>query len=288
MGIHVFVSIIVFVFLGLSNSIEEILDERKMVLREKLMNLKVSYYLISKIITLSIFSFIQVLLYYVVTSLVLGLQGVTVVTLVYYFLAAVVGFSIGLMTSTFLKDNRAIINIMPLILIPQIIFGGAIIEYEKMNRSLTVMNKSPIPEVVQIIPTRWLFEGLVTAYAKQNVYQRKLLKVEKKRLTLERRFRDNAISNAKYVDETDALYRLKTQIAERWPEEKYSNSYLNFSVNMVDGRFFNTRKNVFLSSYKVLSFIVLRSWFFNALVIFLYAFAFNLIALVKLKYYFKE
>jgi ABC-type multidrug transport system ATPase subunit len=288
MGIHIFVSIIVFVFLGLSNSMEEILDERKMVLREKLMNLKMGYYLASKIFTLSLFSAIQVLLYYVVTTLVLDMRGVTLATLIYYFLAAGVGFSLGLMTSSFLKNNRAIINIMPLILIPQIIFGGAIIEYEKMNRSLTVMTKSPIPEVVQFIPTRWLFEGLATSYAKQNVYQRHLLRVQKKRLTLERHYKDNDIDYNAYVKNLDALYIRKTQIAERWPEDKYSNSNLNFSVNMMDGRFLNVRRNVFLSSYKLVGNLVSRSWYFNALIILLYIFVFNIITLAKLKYYFKD
>jgi ABC-type multidrug transport system permease subunit len=288
MGIHVFVSIIVFVFLGLSNSIEEIMDERKMVLREKLMNLKMSYYLMSKLISLSIFSAIQVILYFFVTALVLGIHGVTLISLVYYFLAAVIGFSIGLMTSSFLQDNKSIINIMPLLLIPQIIFGGAIIEYERMNRSLTVLSQSPIPEVVQIIPTRWLFEGLTTSYAKQNVYQRKLLKVQKKRLTLERLYKENEINSASYLEGTDALYRLKTRIAERWPEEKYSNSYLNLSVNMMDGRYFNTRKNVFLSSYKLIGNIEMRTWTFNAIILLLYILLFNFITLIKLKFYFKE
>lgn len=287
-GIHVFVSIIVFVFLGLSNSMEEILDERKMLIREKLMNLKISYYLMSKLIALSMFSLVQVVLYYIVTALVLDVRGVAFTSLFYYFLASGIGFSLGLMTSAFIKNNRAIINVMPLILIPQIIFGGAIIEFERMNKKLTVMTQSPIPEVVQVIPSRWLFEGLTTSYAKQNVYQRKLLKVEKKRLTLESRLRDNELNNQEYIIETDKLYRLKTQIAERWPEEIYSNSNLNFSVNMMDGRFFNTRKNVFLSSYKVLGNIVVRSWYFNALILMLYILMFNFITLFKLKYHYKD
>jgi ABC-type multidrug transport system ATPase subunit/ABC-type multidrug transport system permease subunit len=287
-GIHVFVSIIIFVFLGLSNSIEEILDEKKMLIREKLMNLKISHYLVSKLIALSMFSLAQLLLYYIVTVLVLGLRGVTFISLSYYFLASCIGFSLGLMTSAFIKNNRAIINIMPLILIPQIILGGAIIEYERMNKKLTVIAHSPIPEVVQVIPTRWLFEGITTAYAKQNVYQRKLMKVEKKRLTLERKLKENEINNEEYIIETDKLYRLKNQIAERWPEEKYSNANLNFNVNMMDGKFFNTRKNVFLSSYKVIGNFIFRSWVFNAVILIVYLLAFNIITMYKLKYHYKD
>lgn len=287
-GIYIFVSIIVFIFLGLSNSIEEILDERKIVIREKLMNLKMSYYLVSKLLSLTVFSAIQVTLYYVISSLILGIRGVAPVSLVYYFLASLIGLSLGLMTSSFLKNNKAIINIMPLILIPQIIFGGAIIEYEKMNRRLILITKSPFPEVVQFIPTRWLFEGLTTAYAKDNIYQRKLHKIEKKRLTLEERFRDNEISYDEYVNRMDAMYRLKALIAERWPEKKYSNAELNFSVNMMDGRYLSERKNVFLSSFKTLGSYETRSWNFNALVLVIYIALFYFVTLLKLKYHFTE
>lgn len=288
MGVYIFVSIIVFVFLGLSNSIEEIFEERKMVIREKLMNLKMSYYLLSKFISLSVFSAIQVVLYFTVSSIILDINGVTAITLWYYFIAAIVGFSIGLTTSSVIRDNKSIINIMPLILIPQIIFGGAIIEFEKMNRSLIVREQSPIPEIVQFIPTRWLFEGLVTSYAKQNIYQRKLIKVEKKRLTLERLYQENEIGHRDYLDNIDRFYRLKKQIAERWPEERYSNSYLNLSVNLMDGSFYNSGKNVFLASYKKIGAIRIRTWNFNMFVILLYISLFNFVTLLKLKYYFKE
>lgn len=288
MGVHIFVSIIAFVFLGLSNSVEEIFEERKMVIREKLMNLKMSYYLMSKLIALSVFSLIQVILYYIVSSLILGIHGVTFLTLCYYFMAAVMGFSTGLLISSFIKDNKSIINILPLILIPQIIFGGAIIQFERMNPKLTVLSHSPIPEVVQLIPSRWLFEGLATGYAKLNVYHSKLLKVEKKRLTLERRYKENVINHDVYMEDIDKLYRLKSMIAERWPEEQYSNANLTLSVNMMDGRYLNTHKNVFLSSYKAVGGYQMRTWVFNGLILLLYFIGLNLITLIKTKFYFKE
>jgi hypothetical protein len=288
MGIHIFVSIIAFVFLGLSNSVEEIFEERKMVIREKLMNLKMSYYLLSKVIALSFFSMIQVILYYLVSSIVLGIHGITFLTLSYYFMAAAIGFSVGLAVSAFIKDNKSIINILPLILIPQIIFGGAIIQYERMNPKLTVLSHSPIPEVVQFIPSRWLFEGLATGYAKLNVYHSKLHKVEKKRLTLERRYKENDITHNVYMEDIDKLYRLKSRIAERWPEDKYSNANLTLSVNMMDGRYMNTGKNVFLSSYKAIGSFEMRTWIFNGLILALYFILLNFITLIKTKYYFKE
>ncbi|MCD8479130.1 MAG: ABC transporter permease [Candidatus Cloacimonetes bacterium] len=144
------------------------------------MNLKLSHYQSSKLITLSFFSLIQAILYHLIASQVLGVKGLGFVSIAYFFLASITGVSIGLMCSAFIRENRAIINLLPLILIPQIIFGGAVIEFERMNRNLKLYEKHPIPEVVQIIPSRWLFEGLTTAYAKNTVFHRSLARIEKK------------------------------------------------------------------------------------------------------------
>jgi len=144
-GIYVFVSIIAFIFLGLSNSIEEILDERKIIQREIQMNLNTGYYQVSKLITLGVFSIVQAVLYQSIAGWVLQIKGLFGISVLYLFAAGCVGFSLGLMGSAFIKEKKAIINLLPLVLIPQIIFGGAVIEFERMNRNLTIFHKHPIP-----------------------------------------------------------------------------------------------------------------------------------------------
>ena len=44
--------------------------------------------------------------------------------------------TLGLLISSFVADAKTAVNIVPLILIPQIIMGGALIKYEEMNRNL--------------------------------------------------------------------------------------------------------------------------------------------------------
>ncbi len=286
--IYIFVSIIAFIFLGMSNSVEEILSERNIIQRERLMNLKMSSYQISKLITLSFFGLIQALLYHIVASLVLGIRGLDGLSIGYFFLASLIGNSIGLLISAFIKENRAIINLLPLILIPQIIFGGAVIDFERMNRDLKLYDKHPIPEVVQTIPSRWIFEGLATAYAKNTKFHRALSRIQKKELTYLQDYRNATISYDEYQKRRSEVYYAKTAVAEKWDPNLILNNYLNSAVSMMDGKVLNDKRNEFLSSYKLLGNSSFRTWNFNALVILLYALALNLITWIKLKFYFKE
>lgn len=288
MGIFVFVSIIAFIFLGLSNSIEEILDERKMILRESQMNLKTSYYQISKLITLSLFAFVQAALYQGIASLVLGIRGLYCISVGYLFLSAAIGFSLGLCCSAFLKEKKAIINLLPLILIPQIIFGGAVIEFEKMNRKLTIYDKHPIPEVVQTIPSRWLFEGMATAYAKNTAFHRAFNRLDKQQKKQKERLVNGTISSSDYADYRAKLYYQKVRITTKWNPDELMNSYLNSSVSLMDGQVLSDNKNVFLASYKSYGGKLMRTWNFNLLILLLYFLLFNTITAIKLKYFFKE
>ncbi len=286
--IYLFVSIIAFIFLGMSNSIEEILSERKIILRERLMNLRVSHYQLSKLVTLSFFSIIQAVLYHLIASNVLEIKGLGLISISYFFLASLIGLSLGLMCSAFIRENRAIINLLPLILIPQIIFGGAVIEFERMNRNLKLYERHPIPEVVQVIPSRWLFEGITTAYAKNTVFHKALARIEKKELTYLQDYKNAVISVDEFRKRRSEIYYAKTEIAERWDPNRILNSYLNSSVSMMDGRVMNNERNEFLSSYKLVGGLRFRTWTFNSLVVIIFAFGLNLITAIKLKYYFKE
>ena len=41
---------------------------------------------------------------------------------------------------------------------------------EKMNKSLTILNNSPIPEMCHLMPSRWAFEGLMTLQGNYNSF----------------------------------------------------------------------------------------------------------------------
>ncbi len=286
-GIYIFISIIVFIFLGLSNSIEEILSERRSILREKMLQFKMSYYLGSKIVTMAFFTIIQAFVYNLISVYILEIPGLNTIHFVYFFLSGVIGYSLGLCVSSFLYDSKAIINILPLILIPQIIFGGAIIEYEKMNRKIKFHQANPIPEIVQFIPSRWLFEGLYTAEAKLNMFDYNLYKIEKKRLTLLQMQR-KGISSSEYFKKMNVLYKEIGEVSQKYKKEICTNDYVVAAVSLMDGKLYNTNKNVFMSSMKIVGTRRFPTYYFNILIVLLYIFTLNAITMLKLKYWYKD
>ena len=55
------------------------------------------------------------------------------------FMTAMSGVALGLVVSSLVADPKTAANIVPLVLIPQIIMGGALIKYEDMNRNLALV-----------------------------------------------------------------------------------------------------------------------------------------------------
>ena len=54
------------------------------------------------------------------------------------FVTAASGTRLGLVISRIVGDSKTAANFVPLVLIPQLIFGGALIKYEEMNKDLDV------------------------------------------------------------------------------------------------------------------------------------------------------
>ncbi len=288
MGIYLYISIIVFVFLGLSSSIEEILSERRTILREKMLNLKTSYFVLTKLISLSIFALMQVLVYYFVSALILEIRGVFFPSVLYFFAASFIGFSIGMLISTFIHNSRAIINILPVVLVPQIVFGGAIIQYERMNRQITFVKKNPIPEVVQVMPSKWLFEGIYTAYARLNPYDHKRAQLKKKRLTLKDDLRSGLLTSSEYDEARHEIVMKMNDLPARYPREKHVNEMITLSVDVMDGKFLNEKKNVFLASSKDIFGKRYKTYWFDLLIIALMSFIVNVATFVRMKYFYRE
>ena len=70
-------SVIVAIFVGLTVSAEEIIKDRKLLKREKLLNLSKASYLFSKVLILFTLSAIQTICFTVVGNLILGIDGMT-------------------------------------------------------------------------------------------------------------------------------------------------------------------------------------------------------------------
>src|SRR5207237_6305321 len=131
-----FLGLIVAMFLGLTNSADDISRDRAVLQRERNLDVRLSYYVIAKTLTLAVFALIQCVLFVLIGNYVLEIRAMFWIYLGIMFMTAMSGVSLGLLISSLVADPKTAANIVPLILIPQIILGGALIKYEDMNRNL--------------------------------------------------------------------------------------------------------------------------------------------------------
>jgi len=161
--------------------------------RERNLNVRLSYYIFSKTLTLGIFALIQCVLFVLIGNYVLQIRGMFWIYLGIMLMTALGGVSLGLVVSSLVADPKTASNIVPLVLIPQIIMGGALIKYEDMNRNLALVytlshwfsehpstdqskkmeSKLEVPFVCQFIAMRWSYEEIVLAQAKLNPLTRR-------------------------------------------------------------------------------------------------------------------
>ena len=188
-----FLGLIVAMFLGLTNSADDIIRDRPVLQRERNIKVRLSYYVISKTLTLGVFALIQCILYVLIGNSVLQIRGMFWIDLGIMFMTAMSGVALGLLISSLVADPKTAANIVPLILIPQIIMGGALIKYEDMNRNLALLyslshwfsehpstdktikseSKLQVPFVCQFIAMRWSYEEVIVAEAKLNPLTRR-------------------------------------------------------------------------------------------------------------------
>ena len=287
MKIFIFISIIVFIFLGLSNSLDEIISEKRIHIREKKLRIKSGLFLIVKNLTLAIFALLQAVLYIAISSVILEIRGIFFVYTGYLILSGFVGFSLGLLASAFIKDKKAMINILPILMIPQMIFAGAVIEFEKMNRIAKVNPESVIPEFCNIMPSRWLFEGLFTAQAKLNFYKRNLGNLNIRENVLYQQKSDKDISISEFNQKIKSVRKRKAKLLINSNPDNYINEDINIAVSRIDGKFLNNPKNHFLSSKKIFFGKIYNTYNVNVVIAFLYGFLINILTYIIIRLKFK-
>ncbi|AGW12108.1 putative ABC-type multidrug transport system, ATPase component [Megalodesulfovibrio gigas DSM 1382 = ATCC 19364] len=166
-----FVAVISTLFLSLTNSVDEVIGDGALFLRERMLHIPRRLYLTAKLLVLMCFAVLQNVLFVLSSFLMLEVRELYWEYVVALTCLSLCGVSLGLCISSVPKlSSRAALNTAPLALIPQIILGGALIEYERMNRDLRFSDSSPIPEICQIMPSRWAYEGLVVLQETRNSY----------------------------------------------------------------------------------------------------------------------
>lgn len=142
------------IWFGTSNAAREIVDEMPIYRRERLFNLRIAPYITSKMLVLSLISFVQIVIYVIIIQLryeaTRAPLGSFWGSVGFMFYLSTVATFLGLLVSAIFKNTEQVVTIVPIILLPQIMLSGAI------NR----INSQFIELVSYGTLGRWGMEGL--------------------------------------------------------------------------------------------------------------------------------
>ena len=175
--IFIFMSLIVALFLGLTVSAEEIFRDRKILKREQFLNLSKSSYLVSKIIILTLISAIQSFLFIIIANNILEIKDMLLDYWLALFITSLFANLLGLNISATFNSAVTIYIIIPLLMIPMMILSGAMFPFDKLNRSISSVEK--VPFIAEIMPTKWSYEALMVNQFKNNKYEQHFYDLEK-------------------------------------------------------------------------------------------------------------
>ncbi|MBI3501733.1 MAG: ATP-binding cassette domain-containing protein [Bacteroidetes bacterium] len=175
---YLFMSVVVALFIGMMVSAEEIIKDRKILKREKFLNLSRGSYLFSKIIILFTLSAIQMAMFIGVGNTILDIKGMYFDYWFALFTTACFANVLGLNISSAFNSAITVYIIIPILLIPQLLLSGVIVKFEKLNPLITTQKNVPIAG--EMMASRWAFEALAVNQYKNNKFEKQFYNYDKK------------------------------------------------------------------------------------------------------------
>jgi len=173
---YLFMSIIVALFFGLTVSADEIIKDRRILKREKFLNLSSNSYLLSKVMVLFLISAIQTISFVLVGNMVLEIKEMTYTYWIVLFSTSCFANLLGLNISASLNSVVNIYVLVPFVLVPQILLSGVIINFNDLYRKKSEIY---VPVAGDIMTSRWAYEALAVQQFKANKYSRHFFEYDK-------------------------------------------------------------------------------------------------------------
>jgi hypothetical protein len=138
------------VTVGALSQMREITKEKEIYKRERLVNLKIVPYILSKVWVALLLALYQAATYVIIHHLAFDMPGGTLEFVIIYIslaLATMAGMMLGLFASTVSPNSNAAPLMVILLILPQIVLGGALV---------------PLPEAISApMSTRWAFQAFM-------------------------------------------------------------------------------------------------------------------------------
>ena len=177
--VYIFISVIVALFIGLTVSSEEIIRDKKIRKRESFLNLSKSSYLCSKIAIMLGISALQMLLFVLLGNFILEIKGMTLSYWLILFSTCSFANILGLNISASFNSAKVIYILIPIIIIPQLLFSGIIVKFDRLNPIFA--SQDGVPWIGNIMASRWAYEALAVTQFKSNDYEKSFYEFERRK-----------------------------------------------------------------------------------------------------------
>jgi ABC-type multidrug transport system ATPase subunit len=148
----IFFMVTISVWLGSINAAREIVKERSVLARELAVGVQLPAYIASKLVVLLVLSGLQTSMFAIIVLALRPLHesGRIVVSLIAVLvIAGWVAVLLGLVVSAMARSEDQATGVIPILLVPELLFGGAIVPIAQMSGLMQV--------VAAFVPARWSF-----------------------------------------------------------------------------------------------------------------------------------
>lgn len=174
---YIFMAVVVALFLGLIISAEEIMHDRRIIKRESFLNLSRLSYINSKVLVMLGISAIQSFLFVIIANSILEIKGLNFEYWLMLYTVSACANLIGLNLSASLNSVVAVYVSIPFILVPQLLFSGVIVNFNKLHPSITTQKYVPV--CGDLMTSRWAYEALMVEQFGKNDFENQFFDLEK-------------------------------------------------------------------------------------------------------------
>lgn len=247
----IFVSVLVAIFFGMTVAAEEINKDKKILKREQFLNLSRGSYLLSKVSILVIISFIQTGLFILVGNSILGIKGMWLEYWTVLFSTAVWANLVGLNISSAFNLAKVIYIVVPILIIPQLLFSGALVKFDRLHPTLT--HPTEVPWIGNLMLSRWSYEALSVEQATSNAFNVNVYPYNKK-LSVAKWKKDYWIPEMQHLavktEYADIVQNEIERECERWTNLRCDDCYTDGHIKATPfDQFLRTLKQQYTEEY---------------------------------------
>jgi hypothetical protein len=121
----------------------------------------------------------QMLLFVLIGNSILEIKGMTFSYWAVLFSTCVFANLLGLNISAGFNSAKVIYILIPIVIIPQLLFSGIIVKFDRLNPIFA--SQSGVPWIGNIMTSRWAYEALAVTQFKWNDYEKNFFELEKRK-----------------------------------------------------------------------------------------------------------